>query len=311
MKVAPPGLDPVRNRDVLRQARVLTALAEVADVAVPAVWGTEAGTPPGIPPLFVMSYVEGESYEPRHQADGPRRGCDTRSAKAGAILRPLQQQVREQGLWACHLGPELGGQGYGQVKLASLNEILGRSHWAPTVFGTAAPDIGNAEILAMFGTPGQKARYLQPLLDGEIVLTFSMTAPQAGADPKEFVCRARRDGDEWVIDGEKWFSSNARYTKFLIVMEVTDPRPLRTGGCRCSSSPRTLPACGSSATSPPWPSATTSTRASTGTSTTTACGFRSTPCSGARASRSPRPGPAGVACTTPCGPSAGAAVPST
>ncbi|WP_327186094.1 acyl-CoA dehydrogenase family protein [Streptomyces sp. NBC_01334] len=149
---------------------------------------------------------------------------DTRNEKARAILRPLQQQVREQGLWACHLGPELGGPGYGQVRLALLNEILGRSYWAPTVFGTAAPDTGNAEILALFGTEEQKARYLRPLLDGEIVSTFSMTEPQAGADPKEFVCHARRDGEEWVIDGEKWFSSNARYAAFLIVMAVTDPQ---------------------------------------------------------------------------------------
>jgi acyl-CoA dehydrogenase len=148
---------------------------------------------------------------------------DTRNGKSRAILRPLQQQVRDEGLWACHLGPELGGQGYGQVKLAYLNEILGRSYWAPTVFGTAAPDTGNAEILAMFGTDGQKERFLRPLLDGDIVSTFSMTEPQAGSDPKEFVCQAHRDGDEWVIDGEKWFSSNARYAEFLIVMAVTDP----------------------------------------------------------------------------------------
>lgn len=101
--------------------------------------------------------------------------------------------------------------------------MLGRSIWAPTVFGTAAPDTGNAEILAMFGTEEQKAKYLQPLLDGEIVSSFSMTEPQAGSDPKEFVCAARKDGDEWVISGEKWFSSNARYASFLIVMAVTDP----------------------------------------------------------------------------------------
>ncbi len=148
---------------------------------------------------------------------------DTGNPAALAILRPLQQQVREQGLWACHLGPELGGQGYGQLKLALMNEIIGRSYWAPTVFGTAAPDTGNAEILAMFGTDEQKKRYLRPLLEGEIVSSFSMTEPQAGADPKEFACRAWREGEEWVIDGEKWFSSNARYAAFLIVMAVTDP----------------------------------------------------------------------------------------
>jgi acyl-CoA dehydrogenase len=148
---------------------------------------------------------------------------DVGNAAARAILKPLQDQVKAQGLWACHLGPELGGQGYGQLKLALMNEILGRSYWAPTVFGTAAPDTGNAEILALFGTAEQKKRYLRPLLDGDIVSAFSMTEPQAGADPKEFVCRAWRDGDEWVIDGEKWFTSNARYAAFLIVMAVTDP----------------------------------------------------------------------------------------
>jgi acyl-CoA dehydrogenase len=148
---------------------------------------------------------------------------DTANEASRAILRPLQDQVRENGLWACHLGPELGGPGYGQIKLALMNEILGRSYWAPTVFGTAAPDTGNAEILAMFGTDEQKKCYLQPLLDGEIVSSFSMTEPQAGADPKEFICRAWRDGDTWVIDGEKWFTSNARYAAFFIVMAVTDP----------------------------------------------------------------------------------------
>src|SRR5215212_7787711 len=139
------------------------------------------------------------------------------------LIPPLQEQVKARGLWACHLGPELGGPGYGQVKLALINEILGRSTWAPTVFGTAAPDTGNAEILAMFGTEEQKARYLQPLLDGDIVSAFSMTEPHAGSDPKEFTCRAWQDGDEWVIDGEKWFSSNARFASFLIIMAVTDP----------------------------------------------------------------------------------------
>src|SRR5829696_1661309 len=148
---------------------------------------------------------------------------DVTNDAARAILRPLQEEVRRQGLWACHLGPELGGQGYGQVKLALMNEVLGRSDWAPTVFGTQAPDTGNAEILAMFGTAEQKERYLEPLLDSRIVSSFSMTEPQAGADPKEFVCRASPEGDDWVIDGEKWFTSNARFAAFLIVMAVTDP----------------------------------------------------------------------------------------
>ncbi|EHB55247.1 (R)-benzylsuccinyl-CoA dehydrogenase [Mycolicibacterium rhodesiae JS60] len=140
------------------------------------------------------------------------------------VLRPLQQQVRDQGLWAAHLGPELGGQGYGQVKLALLNEIVGRSRWAPSVFGSQAPDSGNAEILAMFGTEEQKQRYLQPLLNGEISSCYSMTEPHGGSDPGLFTTHAERDGDEWVINGEKWFSSNARNASFFIVMVVTNPQ---------------------------------------------------------------------------------------
>jgi acyl-CoA dehydrogenase len=139
------------------------------------------------------------------------------------IVDPLKQRVRDEGLWATHLGPELGGQGYGQVKLCLLNEILGRSSWAPIVFGCQAPDTGNAEILAHYGTPEQKERYLRPLLEGEVFSCYSMTEPHAGADPTLFTTRATRDGDEWVIDGWKYFSSNAKTASFLIVMAVTDP----------------------------------------------------------------------------------------
>src|SRR5215216_2618393 len=140
-----------------------------------------------------------------------------------ALIPPLQQIVKERGLWAAHLGPHLGGPGYGQVKLALLNEILGRSECAPIVFGSQAPDSGNSEILAHFGTPELKARYLEPLLDNRIVSCFSMTEPQGGADPKVFTTTAVQDGDEWVINGEKWFSSHAKFSSFLIVMAVTDP----------------------------------------------------------------------------------------
>ena len=139
------------------------------------------------------------------------------------IVAPLKQQVRGMDLWACHLGAELGGKGYGQLKLALINEQLGRSGWAPRIFGTQAPDTGNAEILAHFGTDEQKARYLQPLLEGEIVSCYSMTEPQGGADPGVFTTTAVRDGEEYVIDGWKFFSSNARHAEFLIVMALTDP----------------------------------------------------------------------------------------
>jgi acyl-CoA dehydrogenase len=148
---------------------------------------------------------------------------DKSDKRAMSIVKPLQQTVKDRGLWACHLGPELGGQGYGQLKLALMQELLGRSGWAPSVFGCQAPDSGNAEILAHYGSESQKARYLQPLLDGEISSCYSMTEPHAGADPTLFKTTAVRDGDDWVINGQKWFSSNARFSSFLISMVVTDP----------------------------------------------------------------------------------------
>jgi acyl-CoA dehydrogenase len=143
------------------------------------------------------------------------------------LIPPLQEEVREHGLWACHLGPELGGPGFGQVKLALLNEILGRSGPGPTVgpvvFGCAAPDTGNAEILAHYGTPEQKSLYLKPLLEGTMFSAFSMTEPQGGSDPTAFTTSAALEGDEWVLNGEKWFSSNGRWAEVLFVMAVTDP----------------------------------------------------------------------------------------
>lgn len=142
---------------------------------------------------------------------------------AMGLVGPLQQQVKDRGLWACHLGPELGGPGYGQVKLALMNQILGRSRFAPTVFGCQAPDSGNAEILAHYGSEAQKERYLQPLLDGTISSCYSMTEPHGGADPTMFTTTAVQDGEEWVINGEKWFSSNAKFASFFIVMVVTNP----------------------------------------------------------------------------------------
>ncbi|ADP83372.1 acyl-CoA dehydrogenase family protein [Pseudofrankia inefficax] len=139
------------------------------------------------------------------------------------LIDPLKQQVRDQGLWATHLGADLGGQGFGQQKLALLNEILGRSSWAPIIFGCQAPDTGNAEIIAHYGTPEQKERYLQPLLDGEMFSSYSMTEPQGGADPTQFTCSAHKEGGEWIINGWKYFSSNARTASFFIVMVVTNP----------------------------------------------------------------------------------------
>ncbi len=93
------------------------------------------------------------------------------------VIRPLQKRVRDHGMWSCHLTPEMGGQGYGQVRLAYLNEILGRSSFAPSIFGCQAPDSGNAEILAHYGTPAQRDEFLQPLArrTGVVVLLDDRT----------------------------------------------------------------------------------------------------------------------------------------
>src|ERR1700737_677573 len=163
---------------------------------------------------FVREEVEPLDYvigHPMNMADPVRR----------ELIPPLQEKVRAQGLWGFHLSRELGGQGYGQVKNALLNEILGRARCAPVVFGNQAPDSGNAEIIAHYGTAAQKERYLRPLLDNEIASCFAMTEPQGGADPKVLKTSAVADGDEGVISGSKWFASHARYASVLIVMAVT------------------------------------------------------------------------------------------
>lgn len=134
------------------------------------------------------------------------------------ITAPLKEEVRSRGLWAAHLPPDMGGQGFGQVKLGLMHEILGQCAYAPSIFGNNAPDSGNAELLAVGGTPAQRERWMQPLLDGEIRSCFSMTEPGAGADPTLLTTSAVRDGDQWVINGHKWFSSNASVSDILIVM---------------------------------------------------------------------------------------------
>src|SRR3954466_4968417 len=140
------------------------------------------------------------------------------------VIKPLQDEVKGQGLWAAHLEPELGGGGFGQVKLGLMHEILGQCSLAPMVFGNNAPDSGNAELIALGSqSQEQKDKWLYPLLDGRLRSAFSMTEPGAGADPTLLSTRAVRDGDEWVINGHKWFTSNGSVADFLIVMAVTNP----------------------------------------------------------------------------------------
>ena len=139
------------------------------------------------------------------------------------LIRSLRAKAKEQDLWAPHVPPEAGGTGRGFLAYAHLNEEIGRSTYAQLVFGCQAPDAGNAEILHLFGTGEQKERWLKPLVAGEIRSFFSMTEPEVpGSDPTTLRTKAVRDGDEWVIDGHKWFSSGADGAAFGIVMAVTD-----------------------------------------------------------------------------------------
>ena len=141
-----------------------------------------------------------------------------------ALIAELQDKAKAAGLWALHLPPEAGGTGAGFIEYAYLNEEIGRSFIAQLIFGCQAPDAGNGEILHLFGTPEQKERFLVPLVAGETRSFFGMTEPEvAGSDPTTLQGRAERDGDEWVINAHKWFSSGADQAGFGVVMVVTDP----------------------------------------------------------------------------------------
>ncbi len=160
-----------------------------------------------------------------HDEVYPLEVLDTDERGFMRAIRPLQEEVKRQRLWATHLPPNLGGQGYGQVKLGLMHEIEGASVWGPIIFGNQAPDSGNSEILAEFGTEEQKKRWLHPLLDGKMRSAFSMTEPEtAGSDPTLLASTAELDGDEWVINGHKWFTSNGMIADFLIAMVVTEPK---------------------------------------------------------------------------------------
>ena len=135
----------------------------------------------------------------------------------------LMNMVKEKGLWAPHLPQEYGGMGIGFLKLAYMNEILAWSPYSNPIFGILAPNSGNQKILVKYGTEEQKKKWLEPLVAGTMQSCFAMTEPdQAGSDPRSIQTRAVRDGDEWVISGHKWYSSNASRADFAIVMCRTE-----------------------------------------------------------------------------------------
>jgi acyl-CoA dehydrogenase len=141
-----------------------------------------------------------------------------------AALDQKRRIVQSSGWWAPNLPQEAGGGGAGLVELGLISEELGRSPTGHFTFGCQAPDAGNAELLLLHGTPEQKARYLEPLAAGELRSCFCMTEPEfAGSNPVEMGTLARREGDEYVIDGHKWFATAADGASFAVVMAVTDP----------------------------------------------------------------------------------------
>jgi len=142
------------------------------------------------------------------------------------IVDELKAKARAEGLWNLFLPDNEYGAGLTNLEYAPLAEITGRVHWAPEVFNCSAPDTGNMEILAQFGTPDQKRDWLRPLLDGEIRSAFAMTEPEvASSDATNIQLTIRREGDEYVLDGHKWWISGAMRPrcKILIVMGKTDP----------------------------------------------------------------------------------------
>ena len=139
-------------------------------------------------------------------------------------IRTLQREAQAMGVWAGHLPKEAGGMGLSVADYGLLNEIIGRAYHGPRVFGSNAPDSGNAEILWHFGTPAQKERYFWPLQRAEVRSFFGMTEPEvSGADPTSLQTTAARDGGQWVLNGHKWYSSNANGAAFGIVMAATEP----------------------------------------------------------------------------------------
>ena len=141
------------------------------------------------------------------------------------VMKEIRAKAKGLGLWNLFLPDDEYGAGLNNLEYAPLCEIMGRTPLGSRAFNCNAPDTGNMEILAEFGTPEQKKQWLEPLLEGEIRSCFSMTEPEvSGADPTGLRTRAERDGDEWVIDGHKWFTSGAVGASFAIVMAVTDPK---------------------------------------------------------------------------------------
>jgi acyl-CoA dehydrogenase len=142
------------------------------------------------------------------------------------ILLGMRKQAREAGLWLPHMPEEWGGMGLGHVELAMVQAEAAKSRLGPWVLNCQAPDEGNMHTLLHWGTEEQKEQYLRPLCEGTKASCFAMTEPEvAGSDPTLIQSRAYQDGDEWVINGHKWFISNAHRANFAILIVRTEDDP--------------------------------------------------------------------------------------
>jgi len=155
----------------------------------------------------------------RSRASG---ASDEERAEARALRNGIQEKVKQTGLWAPHLPEEYGGCGLSFLEHAYMNEVLAYAS-AASLFGVVAPNSGNQKILLKYGSEEQRKKWLVPLTEGKLQSGFSMTEPDnAGSDPRSIKTTARREGNEWVINGHKWFTSNGLQSDFLIVMCRTD-----------------------------------------------------------------------------------------
>ena len=145
-------------------------------------------------------------------------------------LNLLRKRVKESGWWAPHMPKKYGGMELTLMELAKVGMILGQTPIGHYCFGFQAPDAGNMEILKDFGTPEQKQKYLQPLVNGEIRSCFSMTEPDfAGSNPIHLATTAVKDGGDYIINGHKWFTTGADGAEFAVVMCVTNPNGSKYG----------------------------------------------------------------------------------
>ena len=144
--------------------------------------------------------------------------------EADKVLQQKRRLAKENGLWAPFLPVKEGGKGLTLTEFALVSEVMGTSPFGHYVFNCQAPDIGNIELLHRHATPSQKKKYLEPLIAGNIRSCFSMTEPgNAGSNPVALNTSAMRDGRDWVLNGNKWFTTAADGASFSIVMAVTDP----------------------------------------------------------------------------------------